>query len=42
MQSLLHTSGQKQMQTTEMAQRMNTTVNHQQIGHVLAMHDMHQ
>ncbi len=32
----------KQMQTTGVAQRMNTTVNHQQIGHVLAMRDMHQ
>ena len=27
------------MQTIGMAQRMNTTLNHQQIGHVLAIRD---
>ncbi len=30
------------MQTIGMAQRMNKTLNHQQIGHVLAVRDMHQ
>ena len=33
---------QKQMQTTGMAQRINTTVNHQQIEHVLAMRVLRQ